>query len=80
LVQLDALEAEGKTAELKLKRIRIGLQLMQEVVDPSFVFDPIDLAEAEEEVARVDSETRKAELDVSILEAEIFGLLGVNSG
>jgi hypothetical protein len=76
LVQLDALDAEEKTAQLKLERVRIGLRLMRELLDPSFIFDPIDLAEAEEEVARVVSETKRAELDVSMLEAEILGLLG----
>jgi hypothetical protein len=79
-VQLDALEAERKTAELKLKRVRIGMQLMRELVDRSFVFDPIDLAEAEEEVARVLSETRRSKLDIQILETEILGLLGKGEG
>ncbi len=41
-----------------------------------FVFDPIDLAQAEEKAVRIESERQQTELEIENIQTEILGLLG----
>jgi hypothetical protein len=68
--QTRALEAQAKTAGLKLDRVRAGLQF--EFLD----FTAIDLAEAEEAVARLAVERRQTELEIESVEIRILEVLG----
>ncbi|MDA2933692.1 hypothetical protein MYX82_05060 [Acidobacteria bacterium AH-259-D05] len=67
---LEALAAQRHTVNLKLKKVQIGLSLIEGA------FDLIDLAEAQEKVARIKSEKEKTELDIENMETEIWALLG----
>ncbi len=68
--QTKALEAQAKTAGLKLDRVRAGMQF-------DFLgFTAIDLAEAEEAVARLEAERRQTELEIESVEIRILEVLG----
>ena len=76
--QLEYLQMQRRTAGLQLEKVQIGLSLVSQVnggVLP-FVFDPIDLAQAEERVERIKSERRQTELEIENSQTEILGLLG----
>ncbi len=62
----------------KLEKVQIGLSLVNQVNDSTlpFVFDPIDLAQAEERVESINSERRQTELEIENSQTEILGLLG----
>ncbi len=67
---VKALEAQAKMAGLKLERVRAGLQF-------DFLgFTAIDLAEAEEAVARLEAERRQTELEIQSVEIRILEVLG----
>jgi len=67
---LTALEAQVKTAGLKLERVRAGLQF-------EFLgFTPIDLAEAEEAVTRLEVERRQTSIEVMSIEIRILEVIG----
>ena len=70
LAELKALEARGKTAGLKLERVRAGLQF--DFLD----FTAIDLAEAEEAVTRLEVERRQTEIEIGSIETRILEVLG----
>ena len=70
LAELKALEAQAKTAGLKLERVRAGLQF-------DFLgFTAIDLAEAEEAVTRLEVERRQTEIEIGSIETRILEVLG----
>jgi len=70
LAELKALEARGKTAGLKLERVRAGLQF--DFLD----FTAIDLAEAEEAVTRIEVERRQTEIEIQAAETRILEVMG----
>lgn len=75
IAHLSVLDAQAKTAALQLEKIRIGLALQaQGQVD--LALDPIDLAQAEEKLARIGGERRETELEISNLETRMLGLVG----
>jgi hypothetical protein len=89
LSQLEPLRAQFHTARLQLQKVELGLTLqershavasalVQSAVEAPlpFAFDPIDLAEAQEKVARIENEQRQTLLDITNVETEIWGLLG----
>ncbi|MDA2930091.1 TolC family protein [Acidobacteria bacterium AH-259-O06] len=84
LSQLNYLKKQKRTVDLQLEKVHIGLSLMPANLANQanggnlmpFVFDRIDLAQAEERVAGLETEIRQAELDIESIEAEILGLLG----
>ena len=69
---------QRRTADLQLEKVQIGLSLVTQVNGNAlpFVFDPIDLAQAEERVERIKSERRQTELEIANSQTEILGLLG----
>jgi anti-anti-sigma regulatory factor len=75
---LEYLQMQRRTADLQLEKVQIGLSLVNQVNGSAlpFVFDPIDLAQAEERVERIKSERRQTELDIENRQTEILGLLG----
>ncbi len=67
---LKTIGAQAKTAGLKLERVRAGLQF-------DFLgFTPIDLAEAEENVARLEVERRQTEIEIDSIEIRILEVVG----
>ena len=76
--QLEYLRMQRHTAALQLEKVQIGLSLVSRVNGSAlpFVFDPIDLAQAEERVERIKSERRQTELEIENSQTEILGLLG----
>ena len=76
--QLEYLQMQRHTADLQLEKVQIGLSLVNQVNGSAlpFVFDPIDLAQAEEKVIRIESEQRQTELEIENSQTEILGLLG----
>lgn len=84
LAHLRHLAAQKRTVDLHLEKVRTGVELVPTDLANNtnldgrlpFVFDAIDVADAEERVAGIESEIRQAELDVESVEAEIMGLLG----
>jgi len=75
---LEYLQMQRRTADLQLEKVQIGLSLVNQVNGSAlpFVFDPIDLAQAEEKVIRIESERRQTELEIENSQTEILGLLG----
>ncbi len=75
---LEYLQMQRRTADLQLEKVQIGLSLVSQVNGSAlpFVFDPIDLAQAEEGVERIKSERRQTELEIENSQTEILGLLG----
>ena len=75
---LEYLQMQRHTADLQLEKVQIGLSLVNQVNGSAlpFVFDPIDLAQAEEKVIRIESERRQTELEIENSQTEILGLLG----
>ena len=75
---LEYLQMQRRTADLQLEKVQIGLSLVTQVNGNAlpFVFDPIDLAQAEERVERIKSERRQTELEIANSQTEILGLLG----
>jgi hypothetical protein len=68
--QTKALESQAKTAGLKLERIRAGLEF-------DFLgFTAIDLAEAEEGVAKLEAERRQTELEIESVQVRILEVVG----
>ena len=76
--QLEYLKMQRRTADLQLEKVQIGLSLVRQINGSAlpFVFDPIDLAQAEEKVIRIESERRQTELEIENSQTEILGLLG----
>ena len=76
--QLEYLQMQRRTADLQLEKVQIGLSLVNQVNGSTlpFVFDPIDLAQAEERVERIKSERRQTELEIENSQTEILGILG----
>jgi site-specific recombinase XerD len=70
LGRLPVLEAQTKTASLELERVKIGLEI------GNLGFDPIDLAQAEEKVARLIHERQTLLLEVENARTRILALLG----
>lgn len=68
--ELKAIDARARTAELKLERVKAALRF--EYLE----FDPIDLAEAEEAVARVKVERAQTELEIRNLETRMMEIVG----
>jgi hypothetical protein len=68
--RLELLQLEARTADLQLERVRIGLRV------GNLGFDPIDLAQAQERVGRIEQERLSARIDISILETRIWEVLG----
>ncbi len=68
--QTKALEAQAKTAGLKIERVRAGLQF------EFLSFTAIDLAEAEEAVARLEAERRETKLEIESVEIRILEVVG----
>jgi hypothetical protein len=67
---MTATEAQAKTAELKLDRVRAGIPF-------DFLgFNAIDLAEAEEGVARLEVERRQTEIEIGSIETRILEVVG----
>jgi len=65
-----ALEAQAKTAGLKLERVRAGMQF-------DFLgFNAIDLAEAEEGVARLEVDRRQTGIEIESIETRILEVVG----
>ena len=75
---LEYLQMQRRTADLQLEKVQIGLSLVSQVDGSAlpFVFDPIDLAQAEEKVVRIESERRQTELEIENSQTEILGILG----
>ena len=76
--QLEYLQMQGRTADLQLEKVQIGLSLVNQINGSAlpFVFDPIDLAQAEERIIRIKSERRQTELEIENSQTVILGLLG----
>jgi len=67
---MKALQAEAKTAGLKLERVLAGIQF-------DFLgFTAIDLAEAEEGVARLEVERRQTQIEIESIESRILEVVG----
>jgi hypothetical protein len=80
VAELGSLTAQLATADLRLEKVRRGMKLMEEFEEiPPFVFDPIDLAQAEEAVTGIEAKVRQTRLEILTAEAEIEGLLGIAS-
>ncbi len=67
---LNALDARAKAAGLKVEKVKAALRF--EYLE----FDPIDLAEAEEAVARVKAERAQTELEIRNLETRMLEIVG----
>ncbi|MFB3904935.1 MAG: TolC family protein [Acidobacteriota bacterium] len=70
LEELKAIDARSRTLELKLEKVKAALRF--EYLE----FDPIDLAEAEEAVARVRVEKAQTELEIRGLETRMMEIVG----
>ena len=75
---LVSLAAQKRTADLELEKVKVGLSLVSQVNGSAlpFVFDPIDLAQAEEKVIGIENDCRQTELEIENIQTEILGLLG----
>ncbi|MGI8786020.1 MAG: hypothetical protein ACR2L2_20495 [Acidobacteriota bacterium] len=72
---LRVLTAQAKTAALELEKVRIGLSFKQS--GPfSVVFDPIDLARAEQKAAEIEGERSATELEIRNLETRMLAMVG----
>jgi hypothetical protein len=81
VAELESLGAQSVSAGLRLEKVRRGMELMEEFEGiPPFVFDPIDLAQAEGAGAGIDARMRQTRLEILTVEAEIEGLLGIAGG
>ena len=78
IFHLEYLQMQRRTADLQLEKVQIGLLLVNQINGSAlpFVFDPIDLAQAEERVARIKSERQQTELEIENSQTKILGLLG----
>jgi len=72
---LRVLAAQTKTAALELEKVQIGLSLKQS--GPlSLIFDPIDLARAEQKAAEIEGERSGTELEIRNLETRMLAMVG----